>query len=160
MSSTARHRESPSAGRLTTVPVLAALVVIALALALSGYRDIEPASADVYVPATVEEIADSEVKLVTLTEEGAARVDLATAIAQPSGPYTAVPYAALIYDGQGVTWVYTNAKPLTFLRAKVVVDRVEGDVVLLSDGVLPGTAVVTVGATEVYGAELGIEGGH
>ena len=160
MSSTARHRESPSAGRLTTVPVLAALVVIALALALSGYRDIEPASADVYVPATVEEIADSEVKLVTLTEEGAARVDLATAIAQPSGPYTAVPYAALIYDGQGVTWVYTNAKPLTFLRAKVEVDRVEGDVVLLSDGVLPGTAVVTVGATEVYGAELGIEGGH
>ena len=160
MSSTARHRQSPSAGRLTTVPVLTALVVIALVLALSGYRDIEPASADVYVPATVEEIADSEVKLVTFTEEGAARVDLATAIAQPSGPYTAVPYAALIYDGQGVTWVYTNAKPLTFLRAKVVVDRVEGDVVLLSDGVLPGTAVVTVGATEVYGAELGIEGGH
>ena len=71
-----------------------------------------------------------------------------------------MPYAALIYDGQGVTWVYTNAKPLTFLRAKVVVDRVEGDVVLLSDGVLPGTAVVTVGATQVYGAELGIEGGH
>lgn len=160
MSSTARHRQSPSAGRLTTVPVLTALVVIALVLALSGYRDIEPASADVYVPATVEEIADSEVKLVTFTEEGAARVDLATAIAQPSGPYTAVPYAALIYDGQGVAWVYTNAKPLTFLRAKVVVDRVEGDVVLLSDGVLPGTAVVTVGATEVYGAELGIEGGH
>ena len=142
------------------MPVLTALVVIALALSLSGYRDIEPASADVYVPATVEGIADSEVKLVTFTEEGAARVDLATAIAQPSGPYTAVPYAALIYDGQGVTWVYTNAKPLTFLRAKVVVDRVEGDVVLLSDGVLPGTAVVTVGATEVYGAELGIEGGH
>lgn len=160
MSSTARHRRSPSAGRLTTVPVLTALVVIALALSLSGYRDIEPASADVYVPATVEEIADSEVKLVTFTEEGAARVDLATAIAQPSGPYTAVPYAALIYDGQGVTWVYTNAKPLTFLRAKVVVDRVEGDVVLLSDGVLPGTAVVTVGAIEVYGSELGIEGGH
>jgi hypothetical protein len=160
MSSTARHRQSPSAGRLSTVPVLTALVVIALVLALSGYRDIEPASADVYVPATVEEIADSEVKLVTFTEEGAERVDLATAIAQPSGPYTAVPYAALIYDGQGVTWVYTNAKPLTFLRAKVVVDRVEGDVVLLSDGVLPGTAVVTVGAIEVYGAELGIEGGH
>ena len=160
MSCTARHRQSPSAGRLTTVPVLTALVVIALVLALSGYRDIEPASADVYVPATVEEIGDSEVKLVTFTEEGAARVDLATAIAQPSGPYTAVPYAALIYDGQGVAWVYTNAKPLTFLRAKVVVDRVEGDVVLLSDGVLPGTAVVTVGATEVYGAELGIEGGH
>ena len=78
MSSTARHRQSPSAGRFTTVPVLTALVVIALALSLSGYRDIEPVSADVYVPATVEGIADSEVKLVTFTEEGAARVDLAT----------------------------------------------------------------------------------
>jgi hypothetical protein len=49
---------------------------------------------------------------------------------------------------------------LTFLRAHVVVDRIEGDLVMLSGGLAPGTEVVTVGAAEVYGAELGIAGGH
>ena len=42
----------------------------------------------------------------------------------------------------------------------MVVDRIEGDRVLLSDGLGPGAEVVTVGAAEVYGAELGIGGGH
>jgi len=42
----------------------------------------------------------------------------------------------------------------------VKVDRVEGDRVLLTRGPRPGTRVVTVGATEVYGAENEIEGGH
>jgi hypothetical protein len=42
----------------------------------------------------------------------------------------------------------------------VVVDRVVDDVVWLADGPEPGTRVVTVGSTEVYGAELDIAGGH
>ena len=71
-----------------------------------------------------------------------------------------MPYAALIYDAQGMSWVYTNPAPLTFQRAKVVVDRVVDDVVWIKDGPPPGTRVVTVGSTEVYGAELEIAGGH
>jgi hypothetical protein len=42
----------------------------------------------------------------------------------------------------------------------VEVDRVERDRVLLTDGPPAGSEVVTVGATEVYGAELEIAGGH
>ncbi len=51
-------------------------------------------------------------------------------------------------------------RPLTFVRARVEVVRVDGDRVLLSGGLQPGTEVVTVGATEVYGAELDIAGSH
>ena len=71
-----------------------------------------------------------------------------------------MPHTALIYDGQGVPWVYTVTAPLTFLRAKVAVDRVVGERALLSSGLSAGTEVVTVGATQVYGAELGIGESH
>ena len=46
------------------------------------------------------------------------------------------------------------------MRAEVKVDRIDGDRVLLSEGPPAGTKVVTVGAAEVYGAELEIAGSH
>ena len=88
-----------------------------------------------YQPSVVEEVADSDVQRVTFTKIGAERVGPRdVAAAQPGGDHTVVPYAALIYDGQGDSWVYTAPSELTFLRAEVVVDRIEGDTVLLSDG--------------------------
>ena len=36
-----------------------------------------------------------------------------------------VPYAALIYDEHGATWVYTSPKPLSFVRDPVEVERIE-----------------------------------
>jgi hypothetical protein len=142
-------------------PVVTVLVALAGVLLLAGCKEIEAASVSSgYEPSTVEEVAGLEVKQVTFTDLGAAQVDLATAAVRAIGQDTVVPYASLIYDGQGVSWVYTSPRPLTFLRAEVVVDRIEGDLVMLAEGPPPGTRVVTVGATEVYGAELGIAGGH
>jgi hypothetical protein len=69
-----------------------------------------------------------------------------------------VPYAAVIYGPRGETWVYTNPEPLTFIRNPIVIDYIEGDQVVLSDGPPPGTKVVTVGAAELYGTESGV--GH
>ena len=68
--------------------------------------------------------------------------------------------AALIYDKQGKTWVYTAPEPLTFMRTKVVVAEAEGNQVTLSEGPPPGTKIVTQGVTQVYGAELGMAGKH
>jgi hypothetical protein len=150
----------PVPGGTRPGPVCVLGIAVAMALSLSGCQKMGGAEAASYEPATVEEVENLDVKAVTLAEEGAALIGLATAIAQPAAPHTTVPYAALIYDGQGVPWVYTRVRPLTFLRAHVVVDRIEGDLVMLSGGLAPGTEVVTVGAAEVYGAELGIAGGH
>jgi len=66
-----------------------------------------------------------------------------------------VPYAAVLYDLHGETWVYTNPEPLVFVRHKVDVDYVEGDVAVLEGGPSSGTAVVTVGASLLLGTELG-----
>jgi hypothetical protein len=140
-----------------TVGILAG--VLTAALLTAGCKEIEEASAPVHQPATVEEVAGLDVKRVTFDQVGAERVSLRTAQVRRTGSGSVVPYAALIYDAQGVAWVYTNPAPLTFQRAKVVVVRVAGDWVWIADGPTPGTRVVTVGSTEVYGAELDIAGG-
>jgi len=141
------------------VAVGLALAAAALVMAGSGAADEDP-TADGYHPAEVEEVANLDVKRVTLTEDGAGQIDLQTAVAEQVGTHVVVPYAALIYDGTGVPWVYVEGEPLAFLRHEVVVDRIEGNRVLVSEGVRADDRVATVGATEVYGAELGIDGGH
>ncbi len=66
--------------------------------------------------------------------------------------------SALIYDPKGQTWVYTSPQPRTFVKHKVDVEYVEGDLAVLSDGPPAGTVVVSTAAAEVYGADSGV--GH
>jgi hypothetical protein len=134
---------------------LAGLVLAIAALPLAGCTEVETETATGYEPSTLEPVKGNEdLQLVTFTEEGAKRVDLQTAAVRRSGARKVVPYAALIYDPEGKTYVYTSPKPLEYLRAEVKVDRIEGDRVLVSRGPPAGTRVVTVGAAEVYGTEL------
>lgn len=65
-----------------------------------------------------------------------------------------VPYSALIYELNGDTWVYTSPEPLVFVRQRVVVSYIDGNRAVLSEGPPPGTQVVVVGATELYGTEF------
>jgi hypothetical protein len=134
--------------------------VLGAGVLMAGCKEVEPTVAAVHEPATVEEVDGLDVALVRFDRPGAERVDLSTERVRRTGDATVVPYAAVIYDPQGVAWVYTRSAPLTFQRVEVVVDRVVGDRAWLTDGPPPGTRVVTTGATEVYGAELGIAGGH
>ncbi len=71
-----------------------------------------------------------------------------------------VDHAALIYDSTGGAWVYAVPKSLTYLRAEVTVAAADQGRVFLTAGPVVGTAVVTVGAAQVYGEELGISGKH
>ncbi len=140
--------------------LLAVTVALALAgLSLSACKEVETESATGYEPAHLEEISE-DLKQVTLTEEGAARTGLKTEKVRGSGAGKVVPYAALIYDTEGKTYVYTAPKPLTYLREEVEVDRIEGQRALVSKGPSAGTDVVTVGAAEVYGTELEIAASH
>ncbi len=129
-------------------------------------------------PAHVKPIAGSELSLVTLTEKAiqrigvktvevrdAPRLDIRTASrgGDPEAPQsgsgtkrTVVPYAAVLYDVHGTTWVYTSPKPRTFVRHKIDVDNIEGDVAVLEDGPPHGTKVVTVGVALLFGTESGI----
>ncbi len=72
------------------------------------------------------------------------------------GPRKVVPYSAVIYGLQGDTWTYTNPEPLVFVRHRITIDYIENDTAVLLDGPPAGTAVVTVGAAELFGVELGV----
>jgi hypothetical protein len=65
-----------------------------------------------------------------------------------------VPYSAVIYDEQGKAWVFTSPAPLTYVRAQIETDYIEGDLAILSNGPPAGTAIVTVGGMLLLGAEI------
>lgn len=67
-----------------------------------------------------------------------------------------IPYAAVIYDVNGDTWVYYNPEPLVFIRAPITIDYIEDSLAYLTDGPAVNTSVVTVGGAELYGAEVGV----
>lgn len=108
-------------------------------------------------PATVEEIDGASV--VTLTPRAIERIGIETVpLAEGVGGKT-VPYSAVLYDPDGSTWVYTQGDPGTFRRAPITVVDIRGDEVVVSDGPDAGTAVVSIGASELFGAEKGL-GAH
>jgi hypothetical protein len=107
-------------------------------------------------PAVVEKIEGSKLARVRLTTKAAERLDIKTAFVREVQQRKVVPYAAVLYDAYGATWVYTSPEPLVFIRHRIAVERIEGDVALLSDGPPAGTAVVTVGGAELFGTEFEI----
>ncbi|SDP34171.1 hypothetical protein SAMN04487914_108140 [Arthrobacter sp. ok909] len=106
-------------------------------------------------PAKVEKNAATGIAKLTLTEKGIERLDLKTdTVKAGTGTAFLLPYAALLYDASGKTWVYTNPAPRVYQREPVTVAKVASGVVTASAGPAVGTAVVTVGAAELFGAEF------
>jgi hypothetical protein len=68
-----------------------------------------------------------------------------------------IPYSAVIYDLTGQAWAYVNTAPRTYLRQPITIDYSKGAVTVLKDGPAVGTAVVSVGAAELFGAETGVK---
>jgi hypothetical protein len=138
----------------TVLPLWAILVLVAFATTGCGQSDVAAAEAD--RPATVEQIEGTDLSKVTLTDRAAERIGLETARVGSAGTMAIVPYSAVLYDGQGDAWVYTNPEGLTFIRTKVSISKIDGDTARLSDGPPPGTVVATVGVAEIFGAEMGV----
>lgn len=140
--------------------VVAPLVAGAL---FAGCRH-KTATAAKVQPAKIEHIEGQEVSRITLTERAAQRLDIKTVTV--GGPQltrsglrrSIIPYAAVLYDTKGDTWVYTSPENLVYIRQRITVDYIEGDQAVLTEGPPAGTQVVTVGGQELFGAEFEI--GH
>lgn len=111
-------------------------------------------------PVHVEKNEATGLSLLTLSAKAAERLGIATGAVSAVGAGTAIPYAALVYDKAGKTWVYTNPQGRDFIRQEIEVERIEGDLAFLSSGPPVGTAVVTVGTAELWGVDTGVGGGH
>jgi len=140
---------------------LAVLLLVAC-LPLQGCSHATVASAaEEEGPAKVEHMEGAEPTRVTLTEEAAARLDIHTDQVQDKlvrgVKRSTIPYAAILYDTEGNTWAYVNPEPLVFVRHRIVVDFIDGETAVLLEGPAAGTAVVVVGAEELFGSELEFE---
>ncbi|HEY0397074.1 MAG TPA: hypothetical protein VGF00_01720 [Acidimicrobiia bacterium] len=142
-----------------TIRRTAALLALAALPALSACSNGSGEVAKIQ-PAKVVKIEGTDTQRVELTEKAAQRLGIETttvkeATGQRAG-HTVVPYAAVIYDADGLASVYTNPAPLSFVRKPVTVGTIEGDSVYLTNGPPVGTTVVTVGTAELFGTETGI----
>lgn len=141
---------------MTAVLILAGLPFVACKRDNELHHKVEPAH--------VVHIDGTELSHLTLTPKAMERLDIQTAFVQEaqvsrsSSPRKVVPYAAVLYDASGRTWVYTRPEPQGFLRHQIVVDYIEGNTAVLSDGPPVGTEIVTVGGAELFGTEF--EVGH
>ena len=135
--------------RIAMVALVGSLVLLA------GCK--EDKVAEKYHPAKLEDSDTKGIMRVILDARAAERIGVKTAEVreqQVAGvTRKVVPYGAIMYDTKGETWTFTNPSPLTFVRQRIVIQDIEGDQVFLSEGPAVGTAVVTVGAAELMGAE-------
>lgn len=147
--------------RHTYALAMSAVVVVGLQLAgcgkSAGYTKVEPFKLE----------KENGINKITFTEKAMERAAVKTAPmqegkidgAENAAPRPFVPYSALMYVPTGETFIYTSPKPRTFVRQSVNVDYIAKDVVVLKDGPPKGTEIVTVGAAEIFGAEVGNGGG-
>jgi hypothetical protein len=120
----------------------------------------QPAAAGPKEEAIRIEKPESGPSTITLSAKAAERLGVQTGEVRGEGTRKTIPYAAVIYDAEGATWAYAATGALVYQRASIAVDRIEGDDAFLTDGPPSGTAVVILGAAELYGAETGVGGGH
>lgn len=66
-----------------------------------------------------------------------------------------VPSGAILYDVHGGAWVYVQAAPHVFHRARVDVQWIGSAGAVLARGPAAGARVVTDGAAELFGTEFG-----
>lgn len=137
------------------------VAVLAVAvLGLAGCAEQIAASEAPEVAVKVEAVAGTDLSTVTLTEKAITRLGVKTEPVRtaPAGAGETVSFSAILYDASGAAWVYISSEPHSFVRAPIVVDRVEGEVAYLSSGPKVGTTVVTQAVQELYGAEYGVGG--
>jgi hypothetical protein len=143
----------------------AGLMAVA-AVILTGCGSAAPADVP---PATVTQIAGSQVARLQLTGQAIQRLGITTqpvreapaakgkALAK-TGARKVIPYSAVVYDTDGATWTYVNTAARTYVRQPITIAAIQGNLAVLSAGPPVGSAVVTVGSAELLGTEYDISG--
>ena len=87
-------------------------------------------------PVHVEQVENSDLSRIILSERAVQRLDIKTSAVEQNGnaAQTVIPYAAILYDADGKTWTYVSTEERVYIRAEITIDRIEGDSAILSKG--------------------------
>jgi hypothetical protein len=145
---------------LVAVVIAGAAAAVAIGVSTMGYPTIASYPETTAGAATMEVDPATNIARITLTADAARRLGLKTAAiaeSQATGPARlVVPTAAVFYDPAGDTWAFVMRQPFVYMRERITVDAIDGQTALLTAGPPAGTQVVTVGAAELYGTEVGV----
>jgi len=97
---------------------------------------------------------------VTFSKTGVERADVRTTPVTAGGGHREIPDAALLYNGDGSTFVYTATGPRTYTYTPIKVLEVVDNTVHFTGGPGPGDPVVTSGVPQVHGADIELEFGE
>ena len=114
------------------------MALTAACLSLAACADTTPTESTAGGAATIEDIAGSALKRVTVTATAAKRLNSlngvwSQALATPD------PYSAVLYDPDGHTWAFAEKGPRSFVREPISVAAIDGDVASLTAGPPVGT---------------------
>jgi multidrug efflux pump subunit AcrA (membrane-fusion protein) len=139
--------------------LVSGLALLASGLVLSGCQQ-EPSTKVDSQPFTLEPIEGTDLQRVRLAAHVARKIDLQTAEVRARGKQRVVPHAAVIYNPEGKSFVYTVPKPLTYVRAPIAVRQAVDERAILAEGPPAGTKVVTVGAAQLLAIEYEVLNQH
>ncbi len=138
-----------------TTLIVAGLVIFGIFEAVTGATGKSESTKSGGYTQKLEPVGTSGISRVILSERAANRLGIETvAVRAAAQNRQVIPYSAVVYDAEGVAWTYTNPQPLTYLRHRLSVDHVAGANAILVNGPPNGTRVVSVGAIELFGAEI------
>lgn len=116
----------------------------------SGHEKIQPAQ--VSGPST-----PGSMPSLTLTADARRRLDIESRYFQRSlGGRQVLPVSALLYDTQGVAWVFVEPSPSVFQREQIQVLRTNDNRIVVESRIADSVPIVTRGAAELLGAESGV----
>ncbi len=135
------------------------VAVVAAAFVAAGCQEVPSTKVD-SKPYKLEPIEGTDIQRVRLAAHVARKIDVQTATVRAAGKARVVPHAAVIYNPEGKSFVYTVPEPLTYVRAPVNVRLAVDERAILTEGPPGGTTVVTVGAAELLATEYEILNQH
>jgi hypothetical protein len=151
----------PSSRRTRVGLTLAAAAVACLPAACAGAAPDEEEEAELFQTKLVELKDHPGHHSITFSTTGAERADVGTTPVTGSDSERKLPYAALLYNGDGSTFVYTATGPRTYRYTPIHLEKVvDSTTIVFTEGPKPGTPVVTSGVPQVHGADIQLEFGE
>ncbi|MBK6489210.1 MAG: efflux RND transporter periplasmic adaptor subunit [Gemmatimonadetes bacterium] len=83
------------------------------------------------------------------------RVQVAVPLQVQGAEVLTVPWASVVFDYSGGTWVYERVAPRQYVRRRISLGEVSGAWAEVRGGLAAGAVVVTDGAAELLGTEFG-----
>jgi hypothetical protein len=108
-------------------------------------------------PIGIEKNETTGLGRLTVTAKAAERLGIETVTVEEMEGRRVVSSNAVMVDASGSRFVYSNPEPLVFVRELIEVEIENDGRAWLADGPPAGTRVVTIGASELHGAESGIK---